>query len=73
MPNLAISLRALGDVLTRVKRHDAAAVAYQEGLSMIAPFVERHIQAFGEFATALSKNYLAACKAAGIEAELVAA
>ena len=67
LPDLAMSLGALGSVLTGAERHDAAAAALREGLSVIAPFVERHAQAFGALATALRQDYLDACKAAGAE------
>jgi hypothetical protein len=34
-------------------------------LAIIAPFVERHVQAFGALAGGLSRDYTAACREAG--------
>jgi hypothetical protein len=49
-----------------VKPHAGAAGAFAEGLAVIAPFVERHVHAFGDLAGALRQEYIAACKKAGI-------
>ena len=66
LPDLATSLGARGQALTQEERHADAAGAFHEGLAIIAPFVERHVQAFGDLATDLSQDYDTACEKAGI-------
>src|SRR5262249_13835511 len=65
LPDLARSLGVLGHALTQAGRHADAAAAFHEGLETIAPFVERHAQAFGELALTLGRIYVAACEEAG--------
>ncbi len=65
LPDLAVSLGAQGQALAQAERHADAAGAFHEGLAIIAPFVERHAQAFGGLAGALSRDYVAACEKAG--------
>jgi hypothetical protein len=56
----------LGHTLAGADRHANAADALMEGLAMIGPFVERHAQAFGCLARALSQDYIATCEKAGV-------
>jgi tetratricopeptide (TPR) repeat protein len=64
-PNLARSLGVLAHALAQAERHADAAGAFWEGLAVIAPFVERHAQAFGGLAGDLGRHYAAACEKAG--------
>ncbi len=66
LPDLATSLGALGHVLSEREHHEAATGAYREGLTIIAPFVEEHRDAFGELARVLRSECLRACRRAGI-------
>jgi hypothetical protein len=65
LPALAMSLGAQGRALAYAERHADAAGASREGLAVIAPFVERHAQAFGNLARGLGRGYIAACKKVG--------
>ena len=67
MPDLATSLGALNRALVALKRHRDAAAATHEALSMLAPFVERHPQAFDRLARGLGADYLAAAEKSSIE------
>jgi tetratricopeptide (TPR) repeat protein len=67
LPNLATSLHALGIVLAALERHGDAASVTHEGLTKIAPFVERHAQAYGDLAFRLSQDYLDACGKIGAQ------
>jgi len=67
LPDLARSLGAQGHALAQAERH--ADAAFHEGLAIIAPFVERYAQAFGDLARDLSRDYDAACEKAGIAAD----
>jgi tetratricopeptide (TPR) repeat protein len=59
LPDLAMSLGALGRAMSVAEQPGDAATAFREGLTTIAPFVERHPQAFGELTRALQRDYLA--------------
>jgi hypothetical protein len=65
LPNLASSLETQGEALAHAERHADAVGAFGEGLAILVPFVERHVQAFGRLASSLRRNYIAACKKAG--------
>jgi hypothetical protein len=65
LPDLAWSLGAQGHALARAERHADAAGAFHEGLAIIAPFVERHAQAFGELAATSARNTLPRAKRRG--------
>ncbi len=67
LPDLARSLGAHGSVLMGLGRPAEAAAAFAEGLRHILPFSRAHPQAFAPLAEALREEYLAACRAAGIE------
>jgi hypothetical protein len=62
-----MSLGAHGQVLAGLDRHADAAAAVREGLAAIAPFVERHPQAFGRLAGNLAQDHLGYCEKAGVE------
>jgi tetratricopeptide (TPR) repeat protein len=69
LPDLAKSLGALAQALATAERYVEAASIFHEGLRTIAPFIERHMQAFGQTARALARDYLAACERSGVEPE----
>jgi hypothetical protein len=66
LPDLALNLGAQGHSLARAERHTDAAAAFGEGLAVIAPFVEGHVEAFAGLASALRQEYIAACEKAGV-------
>jgi tetratricopeptide (TPR) repeat protein len=70
LPDLAMSLGALGSVLQALKRHREAAHAFGEGLQHLAPFYRALPQAFSGLAGALLRDYLQACKNAELEPDL---
>jgi tetratricopeptide (TPR) repeat protein len=65
LPALANSLGTHGNALMQAEQDAEAVSAFLEGLAVIAPFVEKHAQAFGGLASALSRDYAAACEKAG--------
>jgi hypothetical protein len=65
--NLATSLGTLGQVFAATERHRDAAAVTSEGLMEIKPFVERYREALSGLRQGLSRNYLIACRQAGIE------
>ncbi len=67
LPDLAMSLGALGQTHLGAGRNEAAATAFEEGLTAIAPFAEQHPQAFGDLARGLGGDYIEACEKAGTE------
>jgi hypothetical protein len=66
LPSLAESLGARGQALAQAQRYSDAADAFGEGLTIVAPLVEQHAQAFRGLARTLREGYLAACDNAGI-------
>jgi len=56
LPDLAMSLGVVGQALSQSGRHLDAAGAFREGLVVIAPFVERHADAYGRLASALGRD-----------------
>ena len=70
-PKVPIVKVKVGQRLKSPKSLDAikAASIFHEGLRTIAPFIERHMQAFGQTARALARDYLAACERSGVEPE----
>jgi len=60
-----MSLGALGQALAGAERYADAAEAFHEGLIVIAPFTERHVQAFGDLARHLGRDYIAGCEKVG--------
>lgn len=69
LPDLAMSLGALGRAMSAAERPTDAAAAFCEGLTTIAPFVERHPQAFGELARSLRRDYVATLAMLGAETD----
>lgn len=65
--DLAMSLGAFGNTLVAAGRDEEAAAAFSEGLVTIAPYVERHAQAFSDLTLMLAHDYIAACEAGRIE------
>jgi hypothetical protein len=65
LADLALSLGSQGEALAQAGQHADAAGAFREGLAVIAPFVERHLQAFDGRAGGLLRDYIAACEKAG--------
>jgi hypothetical protein len=63
--------RGLGHALAAAERHADAATAAHEGLTTIAPFVERYPEVFVELTRALTQTYLAACEKSGTEPDQV--
>src|SRR5262249_8737309 len=70
LPTLAMSLSALGKALLAGDRAREAAAATREGLTAIAPFVERHAKVFSNLAAALARDHRNASDAAGIEPDI---
>jgi hypothetical protein len=62
-----MSLGALGYTLTSAGRHQDAAAARLEGLTLIAALVERRPQAFGHLARVRCDDYLESCERTGAE------
>ena len=58
LPDLAVSLGTLGQVHASAGDHALAASTFEEGLTLIAPFVEDHRQAFEDLAKALAAGDL---------------
>ena len=67
LPDLATSISVMSDVLAAMERPADAAAAAQDALSMLAPFVERYPQNFGQLARTIGSDVLKYCGAAGIE------
>jgi tetratricopeptide (TPR) repeat protein len=67
LPDLARSLGVYGNTLQGLERYGEAAGAFHEGLVHLAPFFQKHPQAFAGLAGALQKDYLEACRKAGLE------
>ncbi len=70
LPDLATSLGALSQVLAGLDRAAEAAEAAGEGLTMVAPLVERHSAAFGELARALRAELIEHSEAAAIAPDM---
>jgi tetratricopeptide (TPR) repeat protein len=67
LPDLAMSLGALGTAYLTAEQYEAAAEAFAEGLALVTPFAERHPQAFGDLVRGLGQDYIQACEKAGWE------
>jgi hypothetical protein len=65
LPDLATSLSALGEAHVSAGDHEVAAPLFEEGLTIIASFVERQPQLFGNLGRSLSQYYVAACEKVG--------
>jgi|SRR5215469_921864 len=65
LPDLAMSLGALGQAHASAGYPALAASTYEEGLTVIAPLVERHRRTFEDLARALGAGHIAACEDAG--------
>ncbi|MGO8952565.1 MAG: tetratricopeptide repeat protein, partial [Rhodomicrobium sp.] len=69
LPRLAESLWTVSLAFTGQERPLEAAGALKEALEILAPFVEKLPLAFSQLAANLMQAYVAACQAAGVEAD----
>jgi tetratricopeptide (TPR) repeat protein len=69
LTRLAESIWTLSLAFTGQERHMEAAGVLKESLEIVAPLVERLSLAHSELAAQVMKAYVAACQAAGIEAD----
>jgi tetratricopeptide (TPR) repeat protein len=65
--NFAASLGVHSNALRATEQNDGAAAVAREGLTAIAPYLEKHVSAYGGLGEWLRQLYFAACEKAGTE------
>ncbi len=67
LPNLAMSLDTLGQILGHEGQFKEAAASFETALSAIVPFFEQTPQAFRELVENMIGDYAWACRSAGVK------